>query len=114
MKKVFLSAALLAVLSGPAFAANTFSSLNSGAPVAGASPNGRYAVGYDQMSCDASMVYMKSFLYDADNPSLEWVTQWDQEDPAVGGQFNDVSDSGLVFGTSKDIDHEVTWIDPMF
>lgn len=114
MKKILLSATLLAMLSGMASGANTFSMLESGASIAGVSSNGRYAVGYNPNFCDASMVYMQSFLYDADTSVLEWVTRWDENDPSAGGQFCDVSDSGLVFGTSKDMDHVVTWVDEMF
>lgn len=97
-----------------AAAANSYTELQSGAKIAGASPEGRYAVGYDPMQCDAGMVYLRSFIYDTEAGELEWVTQYDLDNLSNGGQFNDVSDAGMVIGTAKDMDHIVTWSDPMF
>lgn len=102
------------MLSASAPAANTFSKLENSATIVGVSPNGKYAVGYDPMVSDASMVFLKSFLYDADANSLEWKTRYDENDLSLGGQFSSVSDTGVAFGTAKDINHIVTWTDPMF
>lgn len=114
MKKLIVTMSLLSAAAVWAAAANSYTELQSGAKIAGASPEGRYAVGYDPMQCDAGMVYLRSFIYDTEAGELEWVTQYDLDNLSNGGQFNDVSDAGMVIGTAKDMDHIVTWSDPMF
>ncbi len=111
-KNLLSQCRLLSAAAVWAAAANSYTELQSGAKIAGASPEGRYAVGYDPMQCDAGMVYLRSFIYDTEAGELEWVTQYDLDNLSNGGQFNDVSDAGMVIGTAKDMDHIVTWSDP--
>jgi len=113
MNKKFLSAAILACLAGTASGANNFIVLEENACISNASPNGKYVVGYHPLYNDQN-VYVESFLYDAGTGKLDWLTSWDENDPAAGGQFSDVSDNGIMCGTSKDMDNIITWSDPMF
>ena len=60
-EKTYVTMSLLSAAAVWAAAANSYTELQSGAKIAGASPEGRYAVGYDPIQCDAGMVYLRSF-----------------------------------------------------
>lgn len=113
MNKFFLSTALLVCMAGTLSAKNEFTVLENNAFVAGASPNGKYVVGYNPYYNDCN-VYMESFLFDYGSDDFEWVTRWDENDRSGGGQFCGVSNDGTVCGTSPDTDHVITWVDEFF
>lgn len=114
MKRAILLSTVLTLMAGMTQGANTFTNLPGGSPLAGTSPSGRYAVGYDQYVCDASNVFLKSYIYDSETSEMRWVTDMDENDPSKGGQFSSVTDDGCAFGTAKDMEHVVTWVDEMF
>lgn len=113
MNKTFLSSAILTCMSATALGANSFTVFQDNAFVSNASSNGKYAVGFHPMYNDCN-VYLESFMFDAEAGELDWFTFWDEDDLSLGGEFRDVSDSGVVCGTSRDLDNIITWDDPFF
>lgn len=111
MNKFFLSAALVASLSAQAYAASSFTNLDS--PVGRASFNGRYAVGYNPSLNDHNF-YLESYIFDSLTGETSWMTQWNEDDYSLAGQFSGVSDNGTICGVTYDMDNFMTWVDEFF
>ena len=73
------------------------------------SPNGKYAVGQGVGIGDAPMY--KSYLWDAENGQLTWMTELDENDFDKSGHFADVNDEKTIVGNFKDENYILSYID---
>ncbi len=70
------------------------------------SPNGQYLVGHNPTQVVFG-IETESFLYNAGNATLNWITANDAGTWATCGQFKDVNDAGTICGSVKDLQHYV-------
>ena len=75
------------------------------------SPNGKYAVGINtevlQWGGNESSSF-KSFIWNLDEETFEWVTSFDEDDYTKSGCFSDVNDSKVICGWFKDPNYTIT------
>ena len=88
-------------------AEKTFTATGANSLGTGMSPNGKYVVGVSSQYF-AYNIYMKSYLYNVETGSMEWITDYDEADYGKSGSFADVSNDGVISGTFKDPEYTIT------
>lgn len=73
------------------------------------SPDGRYAVGQKNTLGEAGV--FTSYLWDADNGQLTWMTELDESDFDASGYFADVNNAKTIVGHFKDKNYLYTFDD---
>ena len=107
-KHLLLSVAVLSAFAINGQADNRFVQLEESAQGVATSPNGQYIIGVDPTGSSWNgNIYMRSFIYDMTDSKTRWLTENDKADPEKGGEFSDVSDNGIICGTSKDTKHTI-------
>lgn len=75
------------------------------------SPNGKYAVGVNlephEWGLDVAIGF-KSFMWNVEQETIEWMTALDASDYGKSGYFADVTDDGVVCGWFKDPENTIT------
>lgn len=73
----------------------------------GMSPNGKYVVGIDP-SIHVTDYYIESYLFNTETGQHQWLTEYDETDPGKGGHFTDVTDNGVIAGSFRNPDYQIT------
>lgn len=106
-KTLLLTAAISVLLSGNVAAKQDLTILEDYTMTQGISPGGRYVVGVNPQY-SAYGTNMVSFVYDITTGEISWPTYWDENDKGKGGQINSINDNGVMCGTAKNPDFELT------
>lgn len=109
-KALLLLAVALATFAENVWADKDFVTLQEKTLGRAVSPDGRYVVGVNpDYSVDGTAAV--SFLYDTNTGEIKWLTEFDENDLSKGGEFSDITDKGVICGTSKDPDLLITYTD---
>lgn len=79
------------------------------------SPNGKYVAGIDPTSSPYgaanSVAGFRSYVWDAETGTTNWITEYDFNDLSKSGCFTDVNDNKEISGYFKDPDYKITVTD---